>query len=102
MLTRTSENLQRKELTGYRKWRRCADLMCMNPDWDQKTLAENLHLDQSSVTRLLSPTRCSEAWQAALEEGMALSWITKPFSSLLVHATPTRVQKLLSLPSGTW
>ena len=69
MLTRASENLQRKELTAYRRWRLCADLICANPGWQQKDLAEHLHLDPSMVTRLHSPSRCSCEWQEALKAG---------------------------------
>jgi ParB-like chromosome segregation protein Spo0J len=67
-LIRAAENLQRKDLSGFRKWQLCAELMCANP-WQMKDLAEHLHLDPSMVTRLLSPSRCTEAWQTALKEG---------------------------------
>lgn len=68
ILTRAAENLQRKELTGYRKWRLCDALIELN-GWDQKTLAQHLHLGESNVTRLLSPSKSSAAWQEALREG---------------------------------
>jgi ParB/RepB/Spo0J family partition protein len=68
-IIRLSTFLHRADLSGYEKWTACAELMCMNPDWQGKDLAEHLHLDPSSVTRLLSPSRCTEAWQAALREG---------------------------------
>lgn len=67
-LIRAAENLQRKDLTAYRKWLLCADLMCGNPTWQMKDLAEALHLDPSMVTRLLSPSKCIEAAQNALRE----------------------------------
>lgn len=68
-LIRAAENLQRKELTGYQKWLLCADLMACNPTWQMKELAEQLHLDPSMVTRLLSPSKCIPAWQEALAAG---------------------------------
>ncbi len=63
------ENMQRADLSGYEKWLGCAELMCMNAQWQLKDLAEALHLDPSMVTRLLSPSRCTEAWQEALKAG---------------------------------
>ncbi len=57
------------DLTGHEKWLACAELMCMNPGWQMKDLAEFLHIDPSMVTRLLSPSKCIPAWQEALKEG---------------------------------
>lgn len=57
------------DLTGYEKWLACAELMSMNPGWQLKDLAGFLHVDPSSVTRLVSPSRCSAEWQQALKEG---------------------------------
>jgi ParB/RepB/Spo0J family partition protein len=68
-LIRAAENLQRKELTGYRKHLLCAELMSGNPAWQMKDLAEQLHLDPSMVTRLLSPSKCIPTWQEALAAG---------------------------------
>lgn len=68
-LIRAAENLQRKELTGYQKWVLCAELMSGNPTWQMKDLAEQLHLDPSMVTRLLSPSKCIATWQEALAAG---------------------------------
>lgn len=68
-LIRAAENLQRKELTGYQKWVLCAELIAGNPTWQMKDLAEQLHLDPSMVTRLLSPSKCISAWQEALAAG---------------------------------
>lgn len=69
-LIRAAENLHRKELTGYQKWILCAELIAGNPTWQMKGLAEQLHLDPSMVTRLLSPSKCIPAWQEALAAGM--------------------------------
>lgn len=68
-LIRAAENLHRKELTGYRTWMLCADLMCGNPQWAMKDLAEHLHLDPSMVTKLLSPSKAIPAAQEALRDG---------------------------------
>ena len=43
--------------------------MGLNPGWLAKDLAEHLHIDPSMVTRLLSPTKCTVAWQDALKDG---------------------------------
>jgi ParB/RepB/Spo0J family partition protein len=64
-----TENMQRSDLSGVEQWRGCAELMCMNPHWAMKDLAEHLHLDPSMVTRLLSPSKCISAVQEALAEG---------------------------------
>ncbi len=64
-----TENIHRADLTGYEKWSACAELMCMNPNWQQKDLADRLHLDPSMVTRLLSPSKCIPAAQEALRDG---------------------------------
>jgi ParB family chromosome partitioning protein len=68
-LIRAAENLKRKELTGYQKWRLCAELKSENPTWAMQDLAEKLHLDPSMVTRLMSPSKCTQAWQEALAVG---------------------------------
>lgn len=68
-LIQLTENMQRADLTGHEKWLACAELMCMNPKWQLKDLAEQLHLDPSMLTRLLSPSKCIEAAQHALRDG---------------------------------
>jgi ParB/RepB/Spo0J family partition protein len=69
-LIRAAENLQRKELTSYRKWQLCAELMNGNRSWSQKDLAGHLHLSESMIVRLLSPSKCTERWQEALKESL--------------------------------
>jgi ParB family transcriptional regulator, chromosome partitioning protein len=64
-----SENLHRKELTGHKKWVLCSGLLSVNPTWQMKDLAEQLYLDPSMLTRLLSPSKCIPAWQEALASG---------------------------------
>src|SRR5262249_51781355 len=68
-LARAAENLQRKDLTGHQKWLLCADLMCGNATWTQQDLAKHLHLSAPMVTQLLSPSKCTAAWQEALAAG---------------------------------
>jgi ParB family transcriptional regulator, chromosome partitioning protein len=68
-LMQLTENMQRADLSGYEQWQGCAELMGLNPGWQMKDLAAQLHLDPSMVTRLLSPSRCTEAWQEALAMG---------------------------------
>jgi ParB family transcriptional regulator, chromosome partitioning protein len=68
-LIRVAENLHRTDLTAYQKWISCTELMCGNPDWKLQDLAQNLHVDPSMVTRLMSPSRCIPAWQGALKAG---------------------------------
>ena len=68
-LWQLTENMQRADLTGGEQWSACAELMCMNPAWQMKDLAAHLHLDPSTVTRILSPSKCIEAVQDALRDG---------------------------------
>jgi ParB/RepB/Spo0J family partition protein len=68
-LWQLTENIQRSDLSGYEKWLACTELMCMNPSWQMKDLAAQLHLDASTITRLLSPSKCIEAAQTALKDG---------------------------------
>ncbi|WP_435008066.1 ParB/RepB/Spo0J family partition protein [Tundrisphaera lichenicola] len=64
-----TENIHRADLTGYEKWLACRELLELNPGWQGKDLAAHLHLDPSTVTRLLSPSKCVREWQEALREG---------------------------------
>lgn len=64
-----TENIHRADLTGYEKWQACKELLELNPGWQGKDLAEHLHLDPSSVTRLLSPSKCIVEVQEALRDG---------------------------------
>jgi len=67
-LIQLTENIQRASLSGHEKWKGCVELMRMN-QWQQKELAEHLHLSESAVSKLLSPTKCSGSWQEALAAG---------------------------------
>jgi ParB/RepB/Spo0J family partition protein len=68
-LWQLTENMQREDLTGYEKWLACTEILTMNADWQAKDLAEHLHLDPSSITRLLSPSKCVGEVQDALKAG---------------------------------
>jgi ParB/RepB/Spo0J family partition protein len=63
-----TENIHRADLTPYEKWQACKELMELN-GWQGKELAEHLHLDPSTVTRQLSPSRCIPEVREALREG---------------------------------
>jgi len=68
-LIQLTENMHRADLTGYEKWQGCAEMMCMNPGWQQKDLAQALDLSEKMVTVNLSPSRCILAAQEALKDG---------------------------------
>ena len=46
-----------------------AELMAANPTWEQKNLSQALSLDPGTITKLLSPSKCTPAWQDALKAG---------------------------------
>ncbi|MDG3006441.1 ParB/RepB/Spo0J family partition protein [Paludisphaera mucosa] len=60
--------IHRADLTGYEKWQACRELLELN-QWQGKELAEHLHLDPSSVTRLMSPSKCIPEAVEALKAG---------------------------------
>ena len=68
-LIRLAENVHRKELSGFMMWHSCAELLCGNAEWRIVDLATHLHLTPSAVTRILSPGKCTPAWQEALQRG---------------------------------
>jgi ParB/RepB/Spo0J family partition protein len=63
-----TENLQRTDLSGPEKWQGCQELKRIN-GWSNRELAGHLHLDPSSVTRILSPSDCIPAVQEAFLAG---------------------------------
>jgi ParB family transcriptional regulator, chromosome partitioning protein len=69
LLMRADENFQRADHTPYEKWLTCKELLDANPQWQMKDLAEALKLEPSTVTKLLSPSKCSQAWRDALKAG---------------------------------
>jgi ParB family transcriptional regulator, chromosome partitioning protein len=63
------ENLARKDLSSFEKWVGCSDWLCANQGADLKDLAKALSLDASTVTRILSPSKCIAEVQNALKTG---------------------------------
>jgi ParB/RepB/Spo0J family partition protein len=68
-LVRLTSFFHREDLTAFEKWSACQRILELNPGWLAKDLAEHLHIDPSMVTRLLSPSKCTTSWQAALKDG---------------------------------
>ena len=68
-LITATENLDRQDLTGWDIYSLCREILELNPGWLGKDLAEHLHKDPSWVTRALSPSKCTPAWQDALKAG---------------------------------
>jgi ParB/RepB/Spo0J family partition protein len=69
LLMRATENFQRSDLTDNEKWLTCKELREVNPTWQLQELATRLHLSPGTITKLLSPAKCSGAWQQALAAG---------------------------------
>jgi ParB-like chromosome segregation protein Spo0J len=68
-LIRAAENLHRTDLTGFEKWLIASELLAANPAWGQKGLVEQMHLSEGSISKILSPSKCTPAWQEALKAG---------------------------------
>lgn len=64
-----TENVHRADLRDAEKWHACEELLRLNPGWNNKDLAANLKLGESTVTKYLAPSRCTPEVQQALEEG---------------------------------
>ena len=47
----------------------CKKLADAHPDWQSRDVAEFLHVDGSSITRMLSFTKCITAWKEAFKAG---------------------------------
>jgi ParB family transcriptional regulator, chromosome partitioning protein len=69
LLMRATENFQRADLTDNEKWLTCKELREANPQWQLQDLAGHLHLSPGTITKLMSPAKCSVAWQEALTAG---------------------------------
>jgi len=63
------ENTLHSGLSDFDQWQGCADILRTNPQWQLKDLATMLSLDPSSLTRILSPSKCIPAAVEALREG---------------------------------
>jgi ParB family chromosome partitioning protein len=68
-IIRLTSFFHRQDLSAWEKWTACERLLEHNPTWQAKDLAAHLQVDRSSVTRLLSPSKCITAWQEALKAG---------------------------------
>ena len=68
-MRQVAENVHRADLTGWEKYVAYYELLTLNPGWQQKDLADYLHLDPASVSRLLSASKCSKDWQDAFRDG---------------------------------
>jgi ParB-like chromosome segregation protein Spo0J len=68
-LIRAAENLHRTDLTGYQKFLIASELLATNPTWGQKGLVEHMHLSEGTISKILSPSKCTPAWQEALKSG---------------------------------
>jgi ParB/RepB/Spo0J family partition protein len=66
---RLTSFFHRADLSNFEKWQACCRLLCGNPRWQFQHLADALKIDPSSVTRLMSPSKCIEVVQNALRDG---------------------------------
>lgn len=88
-----TENVHREDLSDAEKWRACEELLRLNPGWSNKDLAHHLKLSESMVTKYLSPSRCTQPVQTALEAGEV--GITTCYE--ISRAAPEQQEELLTL-----
>jgi ParB/RepB/Spo0J family partition protein len=60
--------IHRADLSGFDKFQACMRLLELNPGWQYQDLARCVKLDPSTVTRLLSPSKCAAEVVAALRD----------------------------------
>jgi len=66
--------IHRADLSGFDKFQACVKLLELNPGWQNQELARCVKLDPSTVTRLLSPSKCvAEVVDALRENKIAIS-----------------------------
>ena len=66
--------IHRADLSGFDKFQACVKLLELNPGWQNQDLARCVKLDPSTVTRLLSPSKCvAEVVDALRENKIAIS-----------------------------
>lgn len=66
--------IHRADLSGFDKFQACVRLLELHPDWQNQDLARCVKLDPSTVTRLLSPSKCvAEVVEALRENKIAIS-----------------------------
>ena len=67
-------SIHRADLSAFDKSQACVKLLELNPGWQNQDLARCLKLDPSTVTRLLSPSKCvPEVVEALRENKIAIS-----------------------------
>ena len=69
LVVRLTSFFHKADLSGYEKYLACSELLCGNPNWQLKDLAEALKVEPSTVTKYLSPLKTTSAWQEALRDG---------------------------------
>jgi ParB/RepB/Spo0J family partition protein len=66
--------IHRADLSGFDKFQACVKLLELNPGWQNQDLARCVKLDPSTVTRLLSPSKCvAEVLEALRENKISIS-----------------------------
>jgi ParB family transcriptional regulator, chromosome partitioning protein len=66
--------IHRADLSGFDKFQACVKLLELNPGWQNQDLARCVKLDPSTVTRLLSPSKCvAEVVEALKQNKIAIS-----------------------------
>ena len=68
-IAQASTAIHQRGLKGWEQYRVAYELLQTNPDWTDKTLAEELGLSDSMPLRLLSPSKCIREVRNALEAG---------------------------------
>jgi len=68
-IAQASTAIHQRGLNGFEQYRVAYELLQTNPDWTDKTLAEELGLSDSMPLRLLSPSKCIREVRIALEAG---------------------------------
>jgi ParB family transcriptional regulator, chromosome partitioning protein len=68
-LIQLAENVHRAGLTANELCDALEEMLRLNPEWNAKTLAQNVHLDPSSITRYLSRSKCVAAVREAFAAG---------------------------------
>jgi ParB family transcriptional regulator, chromosome partitioning protein len=63
------ENMHRLDLSGYDKWKACEQMLNASPGLTAKELAQQVNMNPSAITKLLSPAKCIPEWQDALRAG---------------------------------
>ncbi len=66
--------IHRADLSGFDKFQACVKLLELNPGWQNQDVARCVKLDPSTVTKLLSPSKCvAEVVEALRENRIAIS-----------------------------